>query len=387
MRSKTRINKTNRKGKVSAGAGLIVVACLTGCTSTSGSRPSIWPTQKMDAGATAGSATAAVGGAIATTTKTVKGQFASMGTAVSSAYGKAKTAITSPFSTASATTAEDASSLVGKQPSITPELHVAQGNYFEAQGNYAKAMDSYSKALEVEPKNAAALLSMAKLYDRQNSTDKAIEFYQKAIASAPTASTIADLGNLYARNQNLSGAKEQLQKAVNLDPKNKTYRAALAGVMLDSGNADGAMEELRQVETPAMANYQMAYLHFTRKNVPATQQYLAAALQIDPNLQPARNLLASMGGAQNISQMAQQGQQLGNQAYGIYQQAGNLATGIQGAWNGASQPMGYGAPNSGAAPTGYPAGNPVGTPGVSSLPSTQPSQPALMTAANGSNLR
>lgn len=387
MRSSKRISKTIRKNKVPARLGLVVVACLSGCTSSTGSRPSIWPTQKMDSTSSTASATAAVGGAIATTTKTVKGQFASMGTAVSSAYGKAKTAITSPFSSTPAASADDPSSLVGKQPSITPELHVAQGNYFEAQGNYTKAMDSYSKALEVEPKNAAALLSMAKLYDRQNSTDKAIEFYQKALASAPTASTFADLGNLYARNQNLSGAKEQLQKAVNLDPKNKSHRAALAGVLLDSGSAEAAMEELRQVETPAMANYQMAYLHFTRKNVPATQQYLASALQIDPNLQPARNLLASMGGAQNISQMAQQGQQLGSQAMGIYQQAGAVANGIQGAWNGTATPVGYGTPATSPAPVGFPAGNPAGVPGVSSLPSTQPAQPALMTAANGSNFR
>ena len=209
------------------------------------------------------------------------------------------------------------------------------GKLHESKGDYAKALDSYSKALEIEPKNPSALLSAAQLYERQNNKDKAIEFYQKAASVAEGNATIyADLGNLYARNGNLVAAREQLQKAINLDDKNTQYRSAMAGVLLDSGNADAAISELHQVNSPAMANYQMAYLHFTRKNVPATQQYLANALQIDPNLKPAKDLMSSMGGAQNITQMAQQGQQTYQQAQGLYQQAGAIGSNIQGLFNG-----------------------------------------------------
>ena len=218
------------------------------------------------------------------------------------------------------------------------------GQLHESQGNYAKALDSYSKALEKEPKNPSALLSTARLYERQNEKDKAVEFYQKAAAIAPNnAATFADLGSLHARTGNLTAARGELQKAVNLDPKSTSYRSALAGVMLDSGNADAALAELNQVNSPAMANYQMAYLHFTRKNVPATQQYLSSALQIDPNLKPARDLMASMGGAQNINQMAQQGQQAVQQAQGIYQQAGAIGTNVQGLFN--SAPTAWGQSN------------------------------------------
>jgi len=254
-----------------------------------------------------------------------------MGTAVSSAYGKAKTAIASPFSgseTASSETNSATSAAV--KTSVSPELHVMNGQLHEAQGNYAKAIDSYSKALEIEPKNPAALLSTARLYDRQNDKEKAESFYQKAGSVAPSPAVFAELGNLHARNGNLSGAKEQLQKAINLDAKNTTYRSAMAGVLLDSGNADAALVELNQVNSPAMANYQMAYLHFARKNVPATQQFLSNALQIDPNLKPARDLMASISGAQNMNQMAQQGQGMFQQAKGIYQQAGAIGSNVQG---------------------------------------------------------
>ena len=319
------------------------VACaIAGCTTTPGSRYSIWPTR------TAGSPTALSSGAatgmagtLASTTQAVKGQFSSMGTAVSSAYGKAKTAITSPFSgtTDGGAAAGDAVALNNK-PSLDPELHVMKGQLDEQQGNYAKALDSYSKALELEPKNPAALLSTARLYERQNEKEKAVEFYQKAGVVAPNnAAIFADLGNLHARTGNLPAARAELQKAVNLDPKSTSHRSALAGVMLDAGNTDAAMSELSQVNSPAMANYQMAYLHFSRKNVPATQQYLNTALQIDPNLKPARDLMASMGGAQKINQMAQSGQQAVQQAQGIYQQAGAVGSNIQGLFNAA--PVSY----------------------------------------------
>jgi tetratricopeptide (TPR) repeat protein len=199
---------------------------------------------------------------------------------------------------------------------------------------------------------------MARLYDNQKDSTKAIEFYQKAIDAAPgTAEAYAELGNIYARSGNLKNAKDELRKAVNLQPKNRGFRASLAGVLLDSGNANAALDELGQVESPAMAQYQMAYLNFTRKNIPATQQHLNSALQIDPNLKPARDLMASMGGAQNVQQMVQQGQQAGQKAMGIYQQAGAVANNVTSLFS-PPQAGSNVQPVSGAIPTAAP---PVGT--------------------------
>ncbi len=329
--------------------GALGMMLASGCATAPGARYSIWPTKKAESESTMAGTTTSFTGAIASTTKTVKGQFSSMSTAVSSAYGKAKTAIVAPFSSTGG--GSDATSVLNNSNSLAPERHVALGQMFESQGNYPKALDSYSKALEIEATNPAALQSMARLYDRQNEKEKSIEFFHKAINVSPAnASTYAELGQVYARNGNHSAAKEQLQKAVNLEPKNRQYRSALAGVILDLGSPENALEELRQVETPAMANYQMAYLHFTRNNVPVTQQYLQAALQIDPNLKPARDMMASMGGAQNITQMAQTGKQVGQQAMGLYQQAGaianNASSQFRTASNGPVQDMGTVGPSS-----------------------------------------
>jgi tetratricopeptide (TPR) repeat protein len=321
---------------------LCVVVLAThgvGCTTSPGMKSSIWPTRKMGGDATPN---AGVAGTLASTTKAVKGQFSTMGTAVSSAYGKAKTAITSPFTNSTSTTSSDAATTtLSKSNSIGPEVYVMTGQLNESKGDYAKALDSYSKALEADPKNISAMLSMARLYDRQNESEKAISFYNKAIEIAPNSgASYAELGAVYVKTGNLNAAKEQLQKAVNLEPKNTNHRSALAGVMLDLSNPEGALTELTQAHSPAMANYQMAYLHFSRKNVPATQQYLTNALQIDPNLKPARDLMASMGGAQAIQNVAQQGNQYLNQAQSVFQQASAINSNVQGLWqpNGSSPP-------------------------------------------------
>ena len=335
MQDQHNAGKVNRRKQL--GLTLLVSLSFVGCASQSSSKlpglsmPKFGKNEPTSSGAS-------VGSSLANTGQSVKNQISSVGAAVSSAYSKTKTAISAPFTPVSASSMDSTQqeSKSGANPlSIAPEILVAQGNYFESQGNYAKALDSYSRALETEPKNAVALLSTARLYDRQQDTTKSIEFYQKAIENAPTnADACMELGKVYGKSGDLTSAQQYLRKAVELQPSNKSYRHALAGSLLDGGDASGSFSELGQCETPAMAQYHMAYLHFQRKNIPATQQHLTEALKIDPNLQPARDLLASIGGGANIDQLVQQGRQLSQQATGIYQQVGVVTSGISNALGG-----------------------------------------------------
>jgi hypothetical protein len=125
------------------------------------------------------------------------------------------------------------------------------------------------------------------------------------------------------------------------------------------------MAELSQGDTPAMAQYHMAYLHFQRKNIPATQQHLTEALKIDPNLKPARDLMASIGGSANLDQLVDRGRQVSQQATGIYQQVGVVTSGISNALNGV--------PGTGPVGTG-----PVGTGLPQTLPSVSAPAPNLL---------
>jgi tetratricopeptide (TPR) repeat protein len=211
-------------------------------------------------------------------------------------------------------------------------MSVITGNMYESNGNYTKAMDFYSKALEAEPKNVAALTSMARLHDRQNNGEKAVEFYEKAITVTPDQPSLyASVGDVQARMGRVALAKEQYQKAINLDPKNRGYRSSLAGILIDEGQAEKAEQELRQVDVPAMAEYQMAYLYMSKQNYALAKQYLGKALAIDPNLKPARDMMNTLGAGaavQQASGLAQQASQMLQQSGQVVQQANQLIGGV-----------------------------------------------------------
>lgn len=290
---------------------LAVSLSSTGCASMSGK--SLWPFAKADATGQTSSFASTLSGA----GKSVVGQFQSMGTAVKSAAGKAKTAVTAPFS--STAKSDDPTSLTSKA-TIGPEVWVANGQLNETRGEFTKALDNYTKALELEPTNLAALLSTARLYDRQGDAPKAAEFFQKAIAVKPDdASLYNELGLAKAKAGNTAEAESNIQKAIALDPSNSRYRNNLASILVDGGRSDEAVRQLEQVFAPAVANYNVAYLHASKQNLAAAQQHLQLALQIDPNLKEARDLMNRLGGSSTVQA-----------ASNAYNMAGSVMQAMQG---------------------------------------------------------
>ncbi len=300
---------------------MLVLICASvtapGCATTT--PKSLWPFGK-DASAAATSPSQASGFAstLSGAGKSVVGQFQSMGTAVKSAAGKAKTAVISPF--AAAASSDDPTSLANMPSSVGPEVWVANGQLNETKGDYTKALDNYTKALEIEPTNMSALLSTARLYDRQGQAPQAAEFFQKAIKNKPDdAALYNELGLVKAKSGSTSEAESNIQKAIALDPANSRYRNNLAGILVDSGRSDEAVKQLEQVFAPAVANYNVAYLHASKQNIAAAQQHLQLALQIDPNLKEARELMSRLGGSGTMQA-----------ATNAYNMAGNVMQSVQG---------------------------------------------------------
>ena len=338
----------------------LLLACLSLTTSGCAgfSQKSMWPFAKDAASASTPSKSSGFASTITGAGKSVAGQFQSMGTAVKSAAGKAKTAVIAPFSTAAKS--DDPTSLANMPTSLGPEVWVANGQLAETQANYTKALDNYTKALEIEPTNLSALLSTARLYDRQGQAPQAAEFFQKAIKTKPDdAALYNELGLVKAKSGNAAEAESNIQKAIALDPTASIYRNNLAGILVEGGRSDEAVKQLEQVFAPAVANYNVAYLHASKQNIAAAQQHLQLALQIDPNLKEARALMNRLGGSGAV--------QAASNAYNV---AGNVMQSVQGISGGYSG----GAP----APTGQPQGAYV------------PSQPAsgqanLQSPSNGTS--
>lgn len=260
----------------------------SGCASMSG--PSSWFSRSESTGASSGIASSLSGAG-----RGISGQVKTMGTAVSSAMGKAKNAVISPF--AADTNNSDPTSLSNMPTNLGPEVWVTNGQLFETKGNYAKALDNYTKALEAEPNNEAALLSIARLYDRQQQFPRAEEFYSKALAVKPAAGTYNELAMVQQKQGRTAEAQAAIQKAIALEPNSLRYHNNLAGLLVSAGRSDEAVKQLEKVFPPAVANYNVARLHFTNQNMAGAQQHLQLALQADPNLKEARELMNTIAGS------------------------------------------------------------------------------------------
>lgn len=236
---------------------------------------------------------------------------------MTSAVGKAKNAVVSTFTPNGDEKLDPEISLANMPTSLGPEIWVTNGQVFEMKGNYAAALDNYTKALEKEPDNLPALQSVARLQLRQDQYAQAIETYQKVIRVSPSAENYSELASAQQKSGQLNEAKTSIQKAISLDPNVPRYRNNLAGVLVSLGRSDEAVKELQGIFPPAVANYNVAYLHFMNKNMAATQQHLQLALQADPNLQQARDLLNTI----NQSQTGQTAKSIYNVANQVYQGA------------------------------------------------------------------
>ncbi|MEC8553658.1 MAG: tetratricopeptide repeat protein [Planctomycetota bacterium] len=224
----------------------------------------------------------------------IGGQIKSMGTAITGAFTKTKDAITQPFTPATNPNADPLSlSNMPSTKSLEPEIWVANGQLYEARKMFDKAYEDYSKALQLQPNNEAALLSMARLHARQSKHVEASQYFEKAIAVAPRPETYSDYAKTLGGMGKNAEALGAASKAIEMDNTNPKYRNNLAGLLVQQGRSEEASQLLQQggLFTPGEANYNVAYLNFKNNNMPSARQYLQTALQHEPGLQQARDLL------------------------------------------------------------------------------------------------
>lgn len=195
------------------------------------------------------------------------------------------------------TPAEDPLKVNGKQGPMSAEFFLSAAHLYENRGDFDAAGGQYRKALDVAPKNLAALVGYARLQDRQNKFDEATKLYRRAIVAHPQSATAYnDLGLCLARHGQPEAALESMQKSVQLDPANKLYRNNISAVLVDMGRSREAYDHLVLAHGEAAAHYNLGYMLFQRdKSEQATQQF-ALAVEKDPSLAQARDMLNRTSG-------------------------------------------------------------------------------------------
>jgi Flp pilus assembly protein TadD len=172
--------------------------------------------------------------------------------------------------------------LENRPDSVDPEVFVANGQLWESTGDMGKAMESYTKALETNPKHAPALTSLARLHFRQGKLPQAVDYFQKALAQNPQdAGLHNDLGLTLSKMGRQPEAIASLQKALQLAPGTSRYANNLASVRFENGDSKGALLVLTQNNKPAVAHFNMAYLHFKKGQSNQAQTHLSEALKFE----------------------------------------------------------------------------------------------------------
>lgn len=209
--------------------------------------------------------------------------------------------------------ADDPVSLETKPPKISASTYIATGRLLESRQEFAKAQLEYEKAVKAEPANLTALVSLARLQDRQGRPDLAIGTYQKALKAHPNSGLVYnDLGLCHARKRDLASAVAMLHKAVEIESGKPSYRNNLATVLVEAGRTDEALRQLQSVHSPAAAHYNLAFLLNHRGQADQARRHLQLALELDPGLTHAREMLAQISsGAQSVPAGASEMPQLG----------------------------------------------------------------------------
>lgn len=201
---------------------------------------------------------------------------------------------------------------------MTPEVFVANGRLWESTGNFEKAMESYAKALEKQPNDPDALASIARLHFRQNSHEQAAKYFGQAIKEKPNdAGLYNDLGLTLSKLGNHGAAAATIGQALRLSPGSSRYANNLASVQFEGGDPSAALEVLVKNNKPAVAHFNMAYLHYKHGQAAESTRHLNQALAYQPQaetdpatkraIERSRELLAQIGnvpGAQNGTSIA-----------------------------------------------------------------------------------
>jgi predicted Zn-dependent protease len=179
------------------------------------------------------------------------------------------------------------------QPETTPG---------ERERYLEQARESYEKALKEDPNFVPAHLALARLLAVTNNHPAALVHYRKVLELHPKDKEVwAEVSTFHARAREWDAAVGCQRRALALDPDNQLYTKRLGMHLGMAGHYDESFACLRPVVGEAKAHCLVAHclvaqmLHQAGQDDTA-RQHVDLALQGDPELQSARELLAELNG-------------------------------------------------------------------------------------------
>jgi tetratricopeptide (TPR) repeat protein len=172
-----------------------------------------------------------------------------------------------------------------------------------------QARRAYQQALEIEPENLAAAAALAHLYITLEDPDRALAVYHKAARAHPKEVAVwFEMGMCHARKKEWEPALQNLRKAVELDPENRQVTNALAFCLARAGRYDDSLVAFQKTGTEAEAHYNLARMLRHMNQDASSRQHAQLALQLNPELTSAKQLLDELEGAATSARAASEGQ-------------------------------------------------------------------------------
>ncbi len=362
---------------------------LTGCSTGAGfsiasinpfAKPK--PTQVEERGSTPGMTES-----LASMTKSAKSGVTTMGVSARNAVGKTTNAVTGVFRKPADTISDsDPLSLSNKPETVNAEVFVANGQLWESSGDLVKAKESYENALKSEPNNPQAIACIARLNYREGKYQEANEYFRRALTSNPNDPELHnDIALTHSKLNDVAGSIASFETALKLAPGTSRYANNLATVQYESGDAAAAYRVLVANNKPAVAHFNMAYLHYKNGQMEEAKKHLTASVNYEQEgttdaivqraVTRSQEMLAQIdAGASPVAQAAPQATIAGGQFFNGPQSSPVQQTARS------ETAAATGTPKARIAPQAAPATQAVSPP----APTSVPSSPSTSSGANAS---
>ena len=156
----------------------------------------------------------------------------------------------------------------------------------------------YQSALERDAGNKTVLVGLARMYAKSGDKERAADALQRAIRHHPDDHALAHkLAATYVQFADWPAATAACERALAVDPENRTYIKTLGYCQAVSGRWEEAFGTMLRVKPEAEARYFLGRILSDMQRHDEARQQMELALQADPQYSPARTHLDRLAGA------------------------------------------------------------------------------------------
>ena len=179
-----------------------------------------------------------------------------------------------------------------------PALYVQLARLYTATNKLAAANEALEEAAKVEPNFPGIFIARASIAMQSKDYEEAEQLYRKAISldpgtTGPTA--YGELGMMFMGLMQPDKAREAFEKAIEIDALNGTARGGLGAIEAEEGNYDAAMEQLtlalRYSPGSPVVLAMLSGLYLKKGDLEQATTNAEHALKINPKCVPALNNL------------------------------------------------------------------------------------------------